>query len=440
MSLINFFFVDLSGRSLLANAIRKRDFYKEAVKVEEIPSGGQSNPAKPVFDDWLKWDPISSDQGDVLLDDMEKSFATSKTLKGNVKTINYSSNLNGLPAHGLQIKGLVHVTKAALEPPDAYKHALPIMEIEGDASDEKLEEKDGHNTLHEEQHGLLKNEGSCGNMSNDHEEVVELPESQMSPYGATNIHSNSDRQDSEVPLGYIPEEKLAPPTLPGRDQVSIDVAKREYQISRLGDSSLLSLPTFNVKSADSEDIIQTSNHLEQNTVASETQSQDAPSPIHQGNCLHGGGQVHISKISTLTTNNHVSTELSNPLNKCSSSVFPLVPAVENILEMGGCAHEAKRMDKLLNKNDVGNMQEHPLAPPHTSYKDGFVVGGRCSKMTDSSIEFGDGSPLEGSSNVTTNIGEPTNDDVMAELKQIGSVIDGQGFATSQAGTLYSICF
>lgn len=432
-------------RSLLANALRKKHFYKEAVKVEEIPSGEHVNPAKSAFDDWLKWDPISSGEGDLLLDDMEKFSVISKTVKENKKTINFTSNLNGLPAHGFQIKDLIYVTKAAVEPPDADKLALQVMETERDASDEMLEEQGGLNTSHEEQRTLLKN--SLSNLSKDLGGVVELPEGQISSSGATNIYLTSGCQQSEVQLGYVPETKRALLPLQVHDEVSVDVAKIGYQTSDLEDSTLLCLPTSSVKSADSEKNIPTSNEkltysidlevnrsddLEHNIVTSETQLQDTPSPVHQGNCLHDGGQVHTAKINTLTTDNHVSLELSNPLIISRSSASPLDPAVEN-RDMGVCAHEGIIMDKLLIKNGIENMQEQPLASCHTSYEDGYVERGQYSKMTYSSVELGDGLPPEGFSNATTNFDEAINDHVMGELKQIDSVTDHQGLAKSHSG-------
>ncbi|GJY60275.1 hypothetical protein Tco_0460932 [Tanacetum coccineum] len=49
-------------RSLLENALREKKFYKEAIRVELISPTEQING----FDDWLKWDPISSGEGDLL--------------------------------------------------------------------------------------------------------------------------------------------------------------------------------------------------------------------------------------------------------------------------------------------------------------------------------------------------------------------------------------
>lgn len=403
-------------RSLLAKALRKKHFYKEAVKVEGILSGGQINPEKSVFDDWLNWDPISSGTGDLLLDDMEKYSATPKTAKQNVKTINFTSKLNGLPAHGLQIKDLMYVTTATLEPLDADKLSLRGMETEGDASDEKLKEQDDLNTLDEKQCSLLKN--SLSNLSKDHGGVVEHPRRQMSPSGASNIYLTSGCQDFEVPLCYVPEEKPALLPLPGHDQVSVDVAKIGYQTKG---STLLHLPIFSCKSTDSEDIrpnsnenLKYSNDLDQNSFTPETQLQDALSPVLQGTCLHDDGQAHSIKIDIPATVNHVPLELSTPLRKSSSPAILLEPAVENC-DMSVCPPEGITADKLMN-NGIENMLEQPLD----------------SGMTDRV----DTLPLEGSSNATTNFDEPI-DDVMGELKQINSVSDYQGLAKSQTGTLHT---
>nr|GEV53163.1 polymerase/histidinol phosphatase-like protein [Tanacetum cinerariifolium] len=91
-------------RSLLENALRKKKFYKEAIRVELISPTEQING----FDDWLKWDPISSGEGDLHLDDMEKSFAASSKESTTVKAIDFVSIMNELPSHGLHIKDIVY--------------------------------------------------------------------------------------------------------------------------------------------------------------------------------------------------------------------------------------------------------------------------------------------------------------------------------------------
>lgn len=110
--------VPMECRSLIANALRKKQFYKEAIRVEVISSSGQCDSKEPGFDDWLKWDPISSGEGDLLLDEMAKSFSASNKASNNVKAIDFASVVESLQSHGLQIKDMVSVTKPALEPPN----------------------------------------------------------------------------------------------------------------------------------------------------------------------------------------------------------------------------------------------------------------------------------------------------------------------------------
>ncbi|KAL8115677.1 protein GAMETOPHYTE DEFECTIVE 1 isoform X2 [Apium graveolens] len=95
-------------RSLVADSIRKKKFYKEAIKVVLVTKD-------PEFDEWLKWDPISSGEGDLLLDEMAKSFDTFSKESTKVKAIDFASVIDSLPANGLQIKDMVPITKPSSE-------------------------------------------------------------------------------------------------------------------------------------------------------------------------------------------------------------------------------------------------------------------------------------------------------------------------------------
>lgn len=86
--------------------MRKKCYHKDTIKVELVTSGIK----EPEFDDWLKWDPISSGEGDLLLDDIKKSFSVSRNVSKHVKHIEFSSIVNNLPSHGLQIKDLISPT------------------------------------------------------------------------------------------------------------------------------------------------------------------------------------------------------------------------------------------------------------------------------------------------------------------------------------------
>ncbi|KAK4707266.1 hypothetical protein R3W88_033187 [Solanum pinnatisectum] len=111
-------------RTVITNALRKKCYHKEAIKVEPLTSGIK----EPEFDDWLnKWDPISSGEGDLLLDDIKKSFSVSRNVPKEVKPIDFSSTVNNLPAHGLQIKDLISSTVSGQVPVDAIAELAGVQ-------------------------------------------------------------------------------------------------------------------------------------------------------------------------------------------------------------------------------------------------------------------------------------------------------------------------
>ncbi|KAI3830098.1 hypothetical protein L1987_04231 [Smallanthus sonchifolius] len=112
--------VSKTCRSLLETSLRKKKFFKKAIRVELISS------TEDGFDDWLKWDPISSGEGDLQLDDMAKSFAASNKESKTVKAIDFVSVINELPSHGLQINDMVTETILDSELHDPHeKDQLP---------------------------------------------------------------------------------------------------------------------------------------------------------------------------------------------------------------------------------------------------------------------------------------------------------------------------
>ncbi|KAL6341618.1 hypothetical protein AAG906_032739 [Vitis piasezkii] len=111
-------------RSLIANALRKKQFYKEAIRVELIPSS-EFDSNEPWSGNGLKWDPISSGEGDLLLDDMAKSFSAAGKVSKTVKAIDFASIVDNMPSHGLQLKDLLSGTKSVLQPVDNIKTLFP---------------------------------------------------------------------------------------------------------------------------------------------------------------------------------------------------------------------------------------------------------------------------------------------------------------------------
>lgn len=86
-------------RSLIANALRKKHFYKEAIRIEPISSDEISDTKELISVNWLKWDPISSGGGDLQLGDIEKSFSATTRVSTTAKAIDFSEVLNGMASN-----------------------------------------------------------------------------------------------------------------------------------------------------------------------------------------------------------------------------------------------------------------------------------------------------------------------------------------------------
>ncbi|PPS07671.1 hypothetical protein GOBAR_AA12989 [Gossypium barbadense] len=111
-------------RSLLTNALRRKHFFKEVIRVEAVSTSRQSDSEIPLYADWLKWDPISSGEGDLLLDDMAKSFSASTNASKTVKAIDFDSIIDKMPSHGFQIKDLISGSEASFQPQTEVKSFL----------------------------------------------------------------------------------------------------------------------------------------------------------------------------------------------------------------------------------------------------------------------------------------------------------------------------
>lgn len=94
----------ISCRSLIANALRKRHWFKEAIKVERISSGEQIDPKEPWFVDWHNWDNISSGEGDLLLDDIAKFFSASSKAPKTSKAVDFTSIAEGMLSNDMKSK------------------------------------------------------------------------------------------------------------------------------------------------------------------------------------------------------------------------------------------------------------------------------------------------------------------------------------------------
>ncbi|XP_027930188.1 uncharacterized protein LOC114186326 isoform X2 [Vigna unguiculata] len=98
-------------RILLANSLRKKRFYKEAIRVEVLSTDAASHSKEDRYQELLQWDPISSGEGDILLNDVEKSSLVSCKGSKTEKAIDFASLVNSLPSNGFEIKNFLPANK-----------------------------------------------------------------------------------------------------------------------------------------------------------------------------------------------------------------------------------------------------------------------------------------------------------------------------------------
>ncbi|KAI3416645.1 uncharacterized protein J3R85_015278 [Psidium guajava] len=100
-------------RALIANALKKKKFYKGAIRVEAMSSSERLGSEELWSGDLLKWDPLSSGDGDMLLEDLKKSFSISNNVSGTLKAIDFNSIVESMSSKGFRVKDLTYGNKAA---------------------------------------------------------------------------------------------------------------------------------------------------------------------------------------------------------------------------------------------------------------------------------------------------------------------------------------
>ncbi|PIA38811.1 hypothetical protein AQUCO_02700187v1 [Aquilegia coerulea] len=109
--------VSKNCRSLLLNVVKKKQYYKKAIKVERISSTKSVDSEEAWLCDGDDWDHISSGEGDLLLDDIAKSFAASSKLPKASKAIDSSSVSDEVPSCSMQSMNWLPVSGSKVHPP-----------------------------------------------------------------------------------------------------------------------------------------------------------------------------------------------------------------------------------------------------------------------------------------------------------------------------------
>ncbi|KAG2311042.1 hypothetical protein Bca52824_022599 [Brassica carinata] len=115
-------------RNMIAKILKKKRFHKEAVKVELLSSSDDTfSLEQPTSGDFMKWDPISSGEGDMLLEDLAKAFdATTRSVAHkSSKAIDVTSDRKGLPSHGFRLKDVLG-SEPSTQPTAARMIDVPV--------------------------------------------------------------------------------------------------------------------------------------------------------------------------------------------------------------------------------------------------------------------------------------------------------------------------
>ncbi|KAJ6984332.1 hypothetical protein D5086_017671 [Populus alba] len=168
-------------RSLIANALRKKHFYKEAIRIEPISSDEISDTKELISVNWLKWDPISSGGGDLQLGDIEKSFSATTRVSTTAKAIDFSEVLNGMASNVASFSTtiLANETPVAIsgvsEKPGEFDFLLKTDQASSDNTSVKNQTSSNENSQemnlpHDDTRAFTKSEGSRSHVSTIKEE------------------------------------------------------------------------------------------------------------------------------------------------------------------------------------------------------------------------------------------------------------------------------
>ncbi|XP_009120518.2 protein GAMETOPHYTE DEFECTIVE 1 isoform X2 [Brassica rapa] len=99
--------ISVNCRNMIAKVLKKKRFHKEAVKVELLSSSETFSLEQPLSGDCMKWDPLSSGEGDLLLEDLAKAFEATTRPPVAHKAFDFTSDRNGLPSRGFRIGNIL---------------------------------------------------------------------------------------------------------------------------------------------------------------------------------------------------------------------------------------------------------------------------------------------------------------------------------------------
>ncbi|XP_057727354.1 protein GAMETOPHYTE DEFECTIVE 1-like [Arachis stenosperma] len=110
-------------RNLLVKALRKKRFYKNAIRVQPSSSNTVSNFEDDQQEELLKWDSLSS-EGDIPLNDWAKCFLSLSSKASEIAPV-----VDSMPSHGFQTKDFLPSSNASPVVPNGEKisQSTPVL-------------------------------------------------------------------------------------------------------------------------------------------------------------------------------------------------------------------------------------------------------------------------------------------------------------------------
>ncbi|RWR76874.1 hypothetical protein CKAN_00533700 [Cinnamomum micranthum f. kanehirae] len=129
--------VSKNCRSLIANALRKKQYHKETVRIEQISNDDLLNSKGDWFGNWHGWDPISSGEGDLSLEDIGKFLSAAHKTPKNSNGTDVMLVADGMPTGCLQSKDQFPISGLRSLSLDTAPFFFGSMQLESPATIEK---------------------------------------------------------------------------------------------------------------------------------------------------------------------------------------------------------------------------------------------------------------------------------------------------------------
>ncbi|XP_068644292.1 protein GAMETOPHYTE DEFECTIVE 1-like isoform X2 [Aristolochia californica] len=316
-------------RSLLVRSLLKKQYYKEAIKVERVSDGG------PLLS--KKWDPISSGEGDLSLDDIAKSFSDARKVPISVNWSNVSFQSSDVTSSYKFSKKKLESAGPPEETPSSCGLVDGVMPVNAAASIDQTGDAAVKPTFSSgldssDCFGVVADENPSSSWSKDHtskakELGLNLSNDGLKSFAGPGISSISGATQPDVTLSKIHASNGEVGVKSGNENVILTASAKVASHSEACDEEIRSLDEL-------EAVIDTCDKpMEQLLEKKEEEQKDAnlanDGPIEEGCAGVFEGRVMISTDEFHVKENYMKTDEQ----KQDSGVTPDMTVEEGLIPM-----------------------------------------------------------------------------------------------------------